>query len=325
MEPCADDALPLPPATGRSDDEADDSNVYSEDSLSELTSGDVESDATTGDAASLASDDDDSEDDMTDVSPLSSASASPVPPLPCLTAAKPPSTRVRIRSPECETFGSAAAESDERGATEKCDPVDDDDASVDFRLLSQVVSEMESEAAYGGAPMALVSRPISQASSARSGGGTTRRNMSFSNEKVRQIDRENQRLLSALMRAGQSRTKRERRLTPPPKLSSSAVNRMREQRRIDMDNQALLKRIQTTKASKEVGCASLDDFSAKPPACASSRLSPSCSKWKPAVAAHAGACGRSQSSATSLHHYPGVASAGPSTSGGPSAAQPDWH
>ncbi|XP_048851959.1 cilia- and flagella-associated protein 97 isoform X1 [Brienomyrus brachyistius] len=79
--------------------------------------------------------------------------------------------------------------------------------------------------------------------------GRARKNYSFSNEEVRRIDRENQRLLRELSRQ-----------TPRPgssaaasgrgaasRLSHSALNRQREQRRIERENMAFLKRLEAVK------------------------------------------------------------------------------
>lgn len=78
-----------------------------------------------------------------------------------------------------------------------------------------------------------------------------RKNYSFSREEVRQIDRENQRLLKELSRQAEkpgSRSTIPRRSTgPPPKLYHSALNRQREQQRIERENLALLKRLEAVK------------------------------------------------------------------------------
>ncbi|XP_012580469.1 PREDICTED: cilia- and flagella-associated protein 97 isoform X2 [Condylura cristata] len=67
-----------------------------------------------------------------------------------------------------------------------------------------------------------------------------RRNYSFTREEVRQIDRENQRLLKELSRQadkpGNKSTIPRRSVGPPPKLYHSALNRQREQQRIEREN-----------------------------------------------------------------------------------------
>ncbi|XP_016066776.1 PREDICTED: cilia- and flagella-associated protein 97 [Miniopterus natalensis] len=78
-----------------------------------------------------------------------------------------------------------------------------------------------------------------------------RRNYSFTREEVRQIDRENQRLLKELSRQAEKPGSKNmiprRSVGHPPKLYHSAVNRQREQQRIERENLALLKRLEAVK------------------------------------------------------------------------------
>lgn len=78
-----------------------------------------------------------------------------------------------------------------------------------------------------------------------------RKNYSFTREEVRQIDRENQRLLKELSRQaekpGSKSTIPGRSIGHPPKLYHSALNRQREQQRIERENLALLKRLEAVK------------------------------------------------------------------------------
>ncbi|KAJ1215515.1 hypothetical protein NDU88_003123 [Pleurodeles waltl] len=80
---------------------------------------------------------------------------------------------------------------------------------------------------------------------------TRPKNYSFTNEEVRHIERENQRLLKELTR--QATKPRNKSLTPkkpagpPSKLYHSTINRQKEQQRIEKDNMALLKRLETIK------------------------------------------------------------------------------
>lgn len=86
-------------------------------------------------------------------------------------------------------------------------------------------------------------------------GGRNRKNYSFTNDEVRRIDRENQRLLGQLSRlsqgsrpgsaAGQKRHRTSN--SPLIRLSHSALNRQREQQRIERENLAFLKRLETVK------------------------------------------------------------------------------
>ncbi|KAG8592121.1 hypothetical protein GDO81_000418 [Engystomops pustulosus] len=77
------------------------------------------------------------------------------------------------------------------------------------------------------------------------------KNYSFTNDEVRQIDRENQRLLKELSR--QATKSKGKSLTPkklnttPGRLYHSALNRQKEQQRIERDNLALLKRLESVK------------------------------------------------------------------------------
>lgn len=86
--------------------------------------------------------------------------------------------------------------------------------------------------------------------------GSSRKNYSFSNEEVREIDRENQRLLRELShstvssRSGSSassKTSSRRSSAPAIRLYHSALNRQREQERIQKENLAFLKRLESVK------------------------------------------------------------------------------
>ncbi|XP_056112774.1 cilia- and flagella-associated protein 97 [Rhinichthys klamathensis goyatoka] len=86
--------------------------------------------------------------------------------------------------------------------------------------------------------------------------GSIRKNYSFSNEEVREIDRENQRLLrelshsTASSRSGSSacsKTSSRRSSAPAIRLYHSTLNRQREQERIQRENLAFLKRLESVK------------------------------------------------------------------------------
>ncbi|XP_041944723.1 cilia- and flagella-associated protein 97 isoform X2 [Alosa sapidissima] len=96
-----------------------------------------------------------------------------------------------------------------------------------------------------------------------------RRNFSFRNDEVWRIDRENQRLLRELSRpcprsrsastsAGSAHTastcgpRRASGPPAPPRLYHSAINRQREQKRIERENLAFLKRLESVKPSKGI-------------------------------------------------------------------------
>ncbi|KAM4900558.1 cilia- and flagella-associated protein 97 isoform 1-T1 [Sylvia borin] len=79
--------------------------------------------------------------------------------------------------------------------------------------------------------------------------GGVRKNYSFTNEEVRQIDRENQRLLKELSRhsARPRRSSTVQTAAPLPRLYHSALNRHREQQRIHRENLAFLKKLEAVK------------------------------------------------------------------------------
>ncbi|KAL1282566.1 hypothetical protein QQF64_001369 [Cirrhinus molitorella] len=85
---------------------------------------------------------------------------------------------------------------------------------------------------------------------------SSRKNYSFTNDKVREIDRENQRLLRELSRSSArsprgssacSKVSSHRSSAPPIRLYHSALNRQREQERIQKENLAFLKRLESVK------------------------------------------------------------------------------
>lgn len=68
----------------------------------------------------------------------------------------------------------------------------------------------------------------------------SRKNYSFTNDEVRQIDRENQRLLKELTKHSAKPRNKSASVKKPsgstPKMYHSAINRQREQQRIDREN-----------------------------------------------------------------------------------------
>ncbi|XP_066488461.1 cilia- and flagella-associated protein 97 [Tiliqua scincoides] len=79
----------------------------------------------------------------------------------------------------------------------------------------------------------------------------TRKNYSFTNDEVRQIDRENQRLLKELTKYSVKPRSKSASLKKPsgpaPKMYHSTINRQKEQQRIDRENLAFLKRLEAVK------------------------------------------------------------------------------
>nr|XP_046273419.1 cilia- and flagella-associated protein 97 isoform X2 [Scatophagus argus] len=88
-------------------------------------------------------------------------------------------------------------------------------------------------------------------------GGRNRKNYSFTNDEVRSIDCENQRLLRELSRLSSGsrprstarKTTRVANNSPLIRISHSALNRQREQQRIERENLAFLKRLESVKAT----------------------------------------------------------------------------
>ncbi|XP_061883056.1 cilia- and flagella-associated protein 97 [Entelurus aequoreus] len=79
-------------------------------------------------------------------------------------------------------------------------------------------------------------------------GRPCRKNYTFNNNEVRRIDHENQRLLRVLSRISLAPGSSGRKGSSPH-IPHSAVNRLREQKRIDKDNQSLLKRLEFVKST----------------------------------------------------------------------------
>ena len=76
-----------------------------------------------------------------------------------------------------------------------------------------------------------------------------RKNISFSNDSVRQIDMENQRLLKEILHT-KSKTLNQRKGNVGRPQSASTINRLRQQKEIDRENLRLLNRLQSVKATK---------------------------------------------------------------------------
>ncbi|XP_029910755.1 cilia- and flagella-associated protein 97 [Myripristis murdjan] len=91
-------------------------------------------------------------------------------------------------------------------------------------------------------------------------GGRDRKNYSFSNDEVRRIDRENQRLLRELSRLSSrpgstvGKKPQAAKNSPVVRLSHSAINRQREQKRIERENLAFLKRLESVKPTPGMKC-----------------------------------------------------------------------
>ncbi|KAG7313871.1 hypothetical protein KOW79_022367 [Hemibagrus wyckioides] len=154
----------------------------------------------------------DSDDTVTDVTPLSSPDASPQP---SFDLALPTSTDSTLPAPHTDT-------------------------SVDGQ---QRDVNTDGEERSG--------RRIDSASiiSGRSSASRRRKNYSFTSDEVRRIDRENQRLIRELSRSSTRTSSRSthRSSAPPLRLYHSALNRQREQQRIQRENLAFVKRLESVK------------------------------------------------------------------------------
>ncbi|XP_008285012.1 cilia- and flagella-associated protein 97 isoform X2 [Stegastes partitus] len=168
-----------------------------------------------------------SDDRMTDVSPLSSNDISPLQSLD-LNPTEVGEESHKKQQPQQESVPSSGLSN--RNPDEDSDP-DVDECSL--RLESQLGSNL------------VLHCP----------GGRNRKNYSFSNDEVRRIDRENQRLLRELSRLSPGprpgsvvgKKTRVGSSSPLVRLSHSALNRQREQQRIERENLAFLKRLESVK------------------------------------------------------------------------------
>ncbi|XP_035385660.1 cilia- and flagella-associated protein 97 [Electrophorus electricus] len=179
-----------------------------------------------------------SEDTVTDVTPLSTPDISPEQSFD-RTAPDEPSAMVARQQLQDMARGLAVAEEDRA----KRDSSDTDGQERTGRRLGGV---------------SVVSGPGSTSTSTSSCGRRRRRrkNYSFTDEEVRRIERENQRLLRELSRtpprtcsAGSALVLGGRRPAGPPtlRLYHTALNRQREQQRIQRENLAFLKRLESVK------------------------------------------------------------------------------
>ncbi|XP_077519134.1 uncharacterized protein LOC144129098 [Amblyomma americanum] len=114
---------------------------------------------------------------------------------------------------------------------------------VDLQLLVDAIRRLEAHQCEQGQASRTRKEPPSLAKG--------RKNMSFSNEEVQRIDRENQRLLKRIL-AQQNRPRPKFDSRTPSRLAPSAINRQRQQRQIEVENLALLKRIESAKPSREI-------------------------------------------------------------------------
>ncbi|KAM3938213.1 cilia- and flagella-associated protein 97 [Leptodactylus fuscus] len=172
---------------------------------------------------------DESEDTVTDVTPLSTPDISPIQSFDI--AATSEALKAKVKRQE-----NVRQESCEPELDGKSDPKALQDA-MDLNQLLKAFMHLDKK----DQESFTLDQPAFQ----------LKKNYSFTNEEVRQIDRENQRLLKELSRhaaksKGKSLTPKKLN-TPPTRLYHSALNRQKEQQRIERENLALLKRLESVK------------------------------------------------------------------------------
>ncbi|XP_016425932.1 cilia- and flagella-associated protein 97-like [Sinocyclocheilus rhinocerous] len=174
-----------------------------------------------------------SEDTVTDVTPLSTPNVSPSQSIDVVLPSEPVATDVQQQQQPSVTEKMVA--NDVSGAQDSISS-EGEDGPVFLKVEKQLNRVL------------MVSSPGSV--------GSSRKNYSFTNKEVREIDRENQRLLCELSRSSArsrsdssacSKTSSRRSSAPPIRLYHNTLNRQREQERIQKENLAFLKRLESVK------------------------------------------------------------------------------
>lgn len=172
----------------------------------------------------------DSDDTVTDVTPLSSPDVSPQQ---SFDLAPPTSTESTLPVPPTDALETV------------------DGKQLDVNMDGEEPSAMPSAGRLLDRVL-LVSTPgNTSVSSLRSTASQRHKNYTFTSDEVRRIDRENQRLLHELSRSTMRSSSRptHRSSATPFRLYHSALNRQREQQRIQRENLAFLKRLESVKAT----------------------------------------------------------------------------
>ncbi|XP_071950436.1 uncharacterized protein [Antedon mediterranea] len=266
--------------TKTDDHSSSDSGSYS----SSFTSG---SSSSSGNSSSSGTDDDSDSGSVTDVSPLQSPNSTNTlnKTFSCsdeeLPQERPKTSKVNSRQRHIDGNAKKSKKESVRFAGvkksngHKSAPGSrwNESEAQELSMLLKAVLEMEE------APKTLVQMPGKQRSRPTSAKSTTsnastkslphkRMNMSFSNDRVRQIDRENQRLLKQIMsKSGVNLGNEKARVMKPkkvvgshintngthrPVLSHAAMRRQREHRRIEIENMQILKRIESAKPTRDI-------------------------------------------------------------------------
>ncbi|XP_043826585.1 cilia- and flagella-associated protein 97 [Dromiciops gliroides] len=188
-----------------------------------------------------------SEDTVTDVTPLSTPDISPIQSFE-LAASNDQETKVKRQenvSQETKYLKSARVGKDKNGSslTSKALSLK---SNLDNRYKQEVLHDTLDRNQLLKAFLQLDKKEQQKFSVQRP--PAPKKNYSFTKEEVRQIDQENQRLLKELSKqAEKPRAKSTIPVVPCPKLCHSALNRQKEQQRIERENLALLKRLEAAK------------------------------------------------------------------------------
>ncbi|XP_059144806.1 cilia- and flagella-associated protein 97-like [Physella acuta] len=183
-----------------------------------------------------------SESDMTDVSPIESPRNG--------TAVRPKQQSIRVN------IGAAGdshtknpqykAELDLKELLDADDP-DRQMSSYDLNILMTAVSELEKQKRLAANSRRVMFAPIGLKRAEKA-------NYTFDDNKARDIERENSRLLKEIVRRVSDGDQRKSYVRRPitQKLTPSAINREKEIRRIEADNLAFLKRLKQVKPTKAI-------------------------------------------------------------------------
>ena len=87
-------------------------------------------------------------------------------------------------------------------------------------------------------------------------GTEPRKNISFSNDTVRKIDAENQRLLKGIIQAKAKNVSQRKSPVVRPQ-SASSINRLRQQKEIERENMRMLGRLQSVKPTESLSRSTL--------------------------------------------------------------------
>ncbi|GAB1601539.1 cilia- and flagella-associated protein 97-like [Argonauta hians] len=158
--------------------------------------------------------------EMTDVSPLASGDSSP--------------TMVRknlVSDASCQPSSPPF-----RAKNGLCAATDHHKNSMDMNLIMRAVQEISKE------ECSRDSSPIRKKNH--------RTNLSYSSNHSSEIERENERLLSQILKLSTSKSQNPKRPQTKTKVAHSAINRQREQRRIERENEIFLRRLQSVKPTK---------------------------------------------------------------------------